>query len=73
MYWLKKDQDKEELLKGRTMKYCAEQIGVGRTYLSAILNHWRGCSKFVAFCITKYFDNEKEVLEMFDDDRKNKE
>lgn len=73
MYWFKKDQDKEKLLNGKTIAYCAEQIGVGRTYLSSILNHWRGCSKFVAYCITKYFDNEKEIEDLFYDDRKNEQ
>ena len=67
MYWFKLNQEqKDKLLGGRNITYCAKQIGMGRSYLSAILNQWRGCSKFCAYCITKYFDNNKEVNDFFE-------
>lgn len=41
-------------------------IGCDRAYLSQIMNRQRTCSKKLAYCITKYLDAEKEILDYFD-------
>jgi len=41
-------------------------IGCERSYLSLILNRKRSCSKMLAYCITKYIDAEKEILDYFE-------
>lgn len=69
MYYFKHKldyQQKKDMLKGKTMQKAAEEIGMGRSYLIAILSQWRGCSKFCAYCITKYIDSEKEVNDFFE-------
>ena len=45
-------------------KACKE-IGISRIYLTNILNGKQLCSKVVAYCITKYLDNNAEIDDYF--------
>lgn len=45
---------------------ASKVIGCDRSYLSQVMNRQRTCSKKVAYCITKYLDSEKEILDYFD-------
>lgn len=44
---------------------ASEEIGIDRSYMSMILNKRRNCSKLVAYCITKYLDQEAEIKDYF--------
>ena len=41
-------------------------IGITRQYLTNIMNHKKTCSKHVAYCITKYLDENLEISDYFD-------
>lgn len=64
MYKFKKEL-KNEALKGRTITYLANEIGITKVYLTNILNGKRECSKVVAYSITKVLNNEKELKDYF--------
>jgi len=64
--YLFKAELKKELLKNKTTREVADKIGITESYLSTIFNRRKECSKLVAFCIVKYLDNEKEILDYFD-------
>lgn len=61
MYKFKKDMN----IKIHKTK-ASEDIGISRPYLTNILNGKINCSKFVAFCITKYLDNNAEIPDYFE-------
>ena len=42
-------------------------IGVSRVTLSNVLNRNCTCRKVVAYCITKYIDNNAEIKDYFDE------
>lgn len=44
---------------------ASEIIGIDRSYLTQITNGRTNCSKVVAYCITKYLDQEAEILDYF--------
>ena len=44
---------------------ASKEIGIDRSYMSMILNKRRNCSKLVAYCITKYLDQEAEIKDYF--------
>ena len=44
---------------------ASEEIGIDRSYMSMILNKRRNCSKLVAYCITKYLDQDAEIKDYF--------
>ena len=45
---------------------ACKDIGITRVYLTNILNKRIACSKVVAFCITKYLDNNAEIEDYFE-------
>ena len=44
---------------------ACEVIGISRVYLTNILNGKQLCSKIVAYCITKYLDENAEIEDYF--------
>jgi len=44
----------------------AEEIGIAQETLSRILSGKQGCSKLMAYCITKHYDNEAEIKDYFE-------
>ena len=43
----------------------AKEIGISNTHLSLMLNHNKECSKPVAYCITKYVNEDAEIEDFF--------
>ena len=46
---------------------ASEEIGISRPYLSAIMNCKRTCTKIVAYCITKFIDDNAEIEDYFEE------
>ena len=40
-------------------------IGISRVYLTDILNQRKSCTKVIAYCITKYLNQEAEIEDYF--------
>lgn len=57
MYYFYKEK-KEEVLKGRTIKYLSYLMGITEGYISRILNGKIGCSRLVALCVSYIGGNE---------------
>jgi len=41
-------------------------IGISRVYLTDILNGRKACSKVIAYCITKYLNEDAEIEDYFE-------
>lgn len=61
MYILKEDI---QVKINRTI--ASEVIGLARPTLSKIMNRKVACRKVVAYCITKYIDENAEIEDYFD-------
>ena len=61
-----KIEKKYELLKGRKINASALEIGLSREYMTDVLNDRRFCSKLVAYCITKFSNENAEIKDFFD-------
>lgn len=44
---------------------ASKTIGISREYLTQIINGRIACSKLVAYCITKYLGEDKEIIDYF--------
>ena len=64
MYVFKKEL-KEDLLKGVTVRYLANQIGISEVHLANLLNGKYGCRKTTAYCIVKFCNADKEISDYF--------
>ena len=64
MYYFK-EVEKAKILQGRTITYVAKKIGITSSFLCSVLNGKRGCSKTVAYCITKCLCQEAEIGDYF--------
>lgn len=60
MYEIRKDVD---IKINKTL--ASETIGVSREYLTQVINGKELCSKLLAYCITKYLDENAEILDYF--------
>lgn len=49
----------------RLEKEFAEEVGITPEYFSTIQNGNK-CSKVVAYCLTKHFDENLEILDLFE-------
>ena len=65
MYIIKKDV-KLDLVRDKAQRDIADKIGINEFSLSRILNGKQGCSKSIAYAITKINNNEDEILDYFD-------
>ena len=66
-----KTQLKDEALNGRTVKSIADKLEITTPYLVDILNNKRGCSKYMAYCLSKCLNNklgdfDKEIKKYFE-------
>lgn len=61
---LSKEETLKEL-KGRTKKEIANIVGITDVTFSYIINKKRIIRKLLAYCITKAFDNDKEIEYFF--------
>lgn len=60
-----KENEKVNLLSGRTITYVANKIGITSSFLTSILNGKRHCSKPIAYCIVKCLCQEAEIEDYF--------
>lgn len=45
---------------------ASEEIGIANETLCRILSGKQGCSKVIAYCITKHYDSNAEILDYFE-------
>lgn len=64
MYYFK-EVEKAMVLQGRTISFVARKIGITPAFLTSILNRKRGCSKVVAYSVTKCLCQESEIEDYF--------
>lgn len=65
MYKFDKNK-KKELLKGRTIQYCAtELIDCNRPYLNSILNEKSNCGRKMAYRIIHKLDDDNKGLNYY--------
>lgn len=57
---------KNDILSKINEKEASEKIGTDETALINILNGKNKCSKIVAYCITKYINENAEITDYFD-------
>ena len=64
-YYFKKEL-KKEALKGRSIKYMAEQIGYSKEHLYMLLNNDYGCTEKLALLITNFLDENANIENYFE-------
>lgn len=65
-YWFKPEK-KKELLYGKYMYECTEEIGISKDFLSRIINnHIPIKHKTVAYALTKYINKDYEIEDVFE-------
>lgn len=64
MYVLK--EETKTMLLPYKLKAVAETVGMNYDTLSKMIKQNKPCIKLTAYCITKYLDSEKEILDFFD-------
>lgn len=65
MYKIKEDMIRYVKQNIKTQKEFADKVGLDRAFISLILNGKRGVSKVSAFAITKAFDKDMEIADLF--------
>ena len=63
MYCLK--EETKEMLKPYKLYAVANTIGINRITLSKMIKENKPCMKITAYCLTKFLDSEKEILDLF--------
>lgn len=58
-----KETDKIKIIKQVAM---AKVVGLNPVTINKIFNRKQKCSKLVAYCITKFLDDDKEIEEFFE-------
>ena len=61
--YLMKETDKIKVIKQVAM---ARVVGLNPVTINKIFNRKQKCSKLVAYCITKFLDDDKEIEEFFE-------
>ena len=61
--WTFKDK---EVAKTYNKTQMAKIIGLSADTLRRVINGKQNCSKLVAYCITKFLNNEAEITDYFD-------
>lgn len=57
---------KRNVVNIENQKNFAEIIGISEETLSRIISRKQKCSKMTAYCITKIYDQDKEILDFFE-------
>ena len=66
MYYINLSNPLDKRIKFENQTKTAEQIGIAKETLSRILSGKQGASKVIAYCITKTYNNEAEILDYFE-------
>lgn len=65
MYYINLSNPLDKRINFKNQKEAAEDIGITPETLSRILNAKVGTTKTTAYCITKYYDKDAEILDYF--------
>lgn len=65
MYIIDLDKELKDMIWFKSQKKAAEEIGVSQKTLSRILNAKQTTKKTTAYCITKLFNKDGEILDYF--------
>lgn len=65
MYIINLDNELKNTIYFRNQKKAADEIGITQTTLSRILNGRQTTQKTTAYCITKLYDKDGEILDYF--------
>ena len=65
MYYINLSNSLDKRIKFKNQKEVAKEIGIAPETLSRILNARVGTTKITAYCITKYYDKDAEILDYF--------
>jgi DNA-binding XRE family transcriptional regulator len=65
MYYINLKLPLDKRIKFENQKKTSKEIGINESTLCRILSGKQGTSKVVAYCITKYFNKESEILDYF--------
>jgi plasmid maintenance system antidote protein VapI len=66
MYYINLSNPLDKRIKFENQTKTAQQIGIAKETLSRILSGKQGTSKVIAYCITKTYDSEAEILDYFE-------
>ena len=66
MYYINLKNPLDKRIKFENQTKTAEYIGIAKETLSRILSGKQGASKVRAYCITKAYDSEAEILDYFE-------
>ncbi len=66
MYYINLRNPLDKRIKFENQTKTAEQIGIAKETLCRILSGKQGCSKMVAYCITKQYNNNAEIKDYFE-------
>jgi plasmid maintenance system antidote protein VapI len=66
MYYINLKIPLDERIKFDSQRKAAEIIGIDEATLCRILKGKQGTQKTTAYCITKYFNNNAEILDYFE-------
>ena len=66
MYYLNLKIPLEKRIKFKNQKKAANEIGINEATLCRILSGKVGTKKTTAYCITKYFNKNAEILDYFE-------
>lgn len=65
MFEFKKVIDHKAVLKGRSKRYIANEIGINEATLNLIMSGKQTTQKTTAFCITKMLNENAEIEDYF--------
>lgn len=65
MYYINLNNPLNNRIKFKNQRESAKIIGIAHETLNRILSGKQGCSKVIAYCITKCYDKEAEIENYF--------
>lgn len=66
MYYINLKNPIRKRIKFKNQTKTADIIGIANETLCRILSGKQGCSKMVAYCITKHYDSNAEISDYFE-------
>lgn len=66
MYYINLKNPLNKRIKFKNQRKSAKIIGIAFETLNRILSGKQGCSKMTAYCITKCYDKNAEILDYFE-------
>ena len=66
MYYISLKNPLDKRIKFDNQREASKTIGIAHETLCRILSGKQGCQKTTAYCITKLYDKEAEILDYFE-------